>query len=96
MFERYSYLYEANTFNSSSDFFILIVLVLGSCNKQPFTPDYKNIGGYVIGKETCSANETDDYWLLDFTVYPNSPQIGDTLILNGATYTNVLKLKGLG
>ncbi len=56
---------------------------------------YENIGGYVIGSETCNADETQNYWLLDFTVYPNSPQIGDTLILNGNTYTNVLKVKGL-
>ena len=70
--------------------------IFSSCNnKQPFKPDYSNIGGYVIGKESCDTNETNDYWLLDFTVYPNSPHIGDTLVLNGITYTNVLKVKGL-
>jgi hypothetical protein len=74
---------------------ILTVLSSGSCKKPPFKPDYENIGGYVIGKETCNTDESQDYWLLDFTVYPNSPQIGDTLFLNGITYTNVLKLKGL-
>jgi len=71
------------------------LLTSGSCKKPPFKPDYKNIGGYVIGKENCNADINQDYWLLDFTVYPNSPKIGDTLILNGTTYTNVLKLKGL-
>jgi hypothetical protein len=71
-------------------------LTFSSCNtKQPFKPDYANIGGYVIGNETCSADQTKDYWLLDFTIYPNSPEIGDTLILNGITYNNVLKVKGL-
>ena len=81
-----------------SFFFILasFYFFLFSCNnKQPFKPDYSNIGGYVIGKETCSTNETNDYWLLDFTVYPNSPHLGDTLVLNNITYTNVLKVKGL-
>jgi hypothetical protein len=67
-----------------------------SCNnKQPYRPDYSNIGGYVIGKETCNTDDTNDYWLLDFAVYPNSPHIGDTLVLNSITYTNVLKVKGL-
>ncbi len=67
-----------------------------SCNnKQPFKPDYSNIGGFVIGKETCNTDESNDYWLLDFTVHANSPHIGDTLVLNGITYTNVLKVKGL-
>lgn len=85
-------------------FLILTTLSSGSCNKLPFKPDYQNIGGYVIGKETCNTDETKDYWtdetkdywLLDFTVYPNSPQIGDTLKLNGTTFTNVLKVKELG
>jgi hypothetical protein len=66
-----------------------------SCNRLPYKPDFENIAGYVIGKETCSTDETQDYWLLDFTVSSNSPKLGDTLILNGTTYTNVLKLKGL-
>lgn len=82
------------------NFFILFLtafyFILSSCNnKRPFKPDYSNIGGYVIGKETCDTNEANNYWLLDCTVYPNSPQIGDTLTLNGLTYTNVLKVNGL-
>lgn len=76
-------------------FLIVTVLTSGSCNKPPFKPDYENIGGYVIGKETCNADESQDYWLLDFTVYANSPSVGDTITLNGITYSNVLKLKGL-
>ncbi len=67
-----------------------------SCNnKQPFKPNYSHIGGYVIGKETCNTDETNDYWLLNCNVYPNTPQVGDTLVLNNVTYTNVLKVKGL-
>lgn len=76
----------------SSYFFFIGV----SCNnKEPFKPPYNNIGGYVIGSETCNIDATQNYFLLDFTVYPNSPHIGDTLVLNGNTYTNVLKVKGL-
>jgi hypothetical protein len=79
-------------------FFILSIFFIGvSCNnKEPFKLPYDNIGGYVIGNETCNADATQNYWLLDFTVYPNSPHIGDTLTLNGNIYTNVLKVKGLG
>ncbi len=80
-------------------FFIssILALFIGfSCNnKEPFKPSFDNIGGYVIGNETCKTDPTQNYWLLDFTVYPNSPHIGDTLLLNGTTYTNVLKVKGL-
>jgi hypothetical protein len=67
----------------------------GSCNKQPYKIDYSNIRGYVIGKEICHTDPTEDYWLIDFTYYANTPHIGDTLVLNGTTYTNVLKAKGL-
>jgi hypothetical protein len=74
---------------------IVALFIQTSCNKPPYKPDYENIGGYVIGKETCNTDDSQDYWLLDFTVYPNSPKIGDTLVLNGTTCTNVLKVKGL-
>jgi len=69
-------------------------LLMFSCNKPPYKPD-KNVGGYVICKEVCKANEVDDYWLVDLTYYQNTPQYGDTLVLNGRTYNNVIKVKGL-
>lgn len=75
---------------------LLLIFLLACNNKEPFEPPYDNIGGYVIGKETCNTDTTKDYWLIDFTVYNNSPKIGDTLVLDGVTYTNVLKVKGLG
>lgn len=69
--------------------------LLLACRKDPAKVDYLNVGGYVIGKETCKGNDADEYWLLDLTVYPNTPQYGDNLTLNGNTYSNVIKLKGL-
>ena len=74
---------------------IISFLVGSSCNKQPFKPDYKNIRGHVIGKETCNTDDTKDYWLIDFTFGSDNPKVGDTLLLNGNTYTNVLKTKML-
>ena len=74
---------------------IITLLVSSSCNKPPYKPDYKNITGFVIGKETCNTDENQDYWLIDFTYAPNPPKVGDTLLFNGITYTNVLKTKGL-
>lgn len=74
---------------------ISFLLISSSCNKPPYKPDYKNITGFVIGKETCNTDETQDYWLIDFTYVPNPPKVGDTLFFNGNTYTNVLKTKGL-
>lgn len=51
--------------------------------------------GYVIGKEICNNDETKDYWLVDLTYFSDTPQYGDTLVLNGVTYANVVKLKRL-
>jgi hypothetical protein len=68
---------------------IVTLFIAGSCNKQPllppYLPQYENIGGYVIGGETCNADTSKNYWLLNFTVYQNSPQIGDTITLHGST-----------
>lgn len=74
---------------------IISILFLFACRKDPAKVDYLNVGGYVIGKETCKGNDADEYWLLDLTVYTNTPQYGDNLTLNGTSYTNVIKLKGL-
>jgi hypothetical protein len=69
---------------------------VSSCNnKQPFIPGYNNIKGYVIGKETCNSDETKDYWLIDFTYGSDNPHVGDTILVNGITFNNVLKTKGL-
>ena len=77
-------------------FFAAFSFIFYSCNnKQLFKPDYNNIAGYVIAKESCNNNELNDYWLLDFNVYQNTPHVGDTIVLNGIIYTNVLKVKGL-
>ncbi len=53
------------------------------------------IRGYVIGKESCNVDESKDNWLVDFSYGTNNPKVGDTLLVNGITYTNVLKTRGL-
>ncbi len=75
--------------------FVSLLLFQTACNKPPYKPDYTNAGGYVIGKETCNTNESQDYWLIDLTYYPNTPLYGDSLFLNGTNYTNVVKTKVL-
>lgn len=74
----------------------------GKC-KGPYIMENKNVKGFVIAKENCNTNENLDYWLIDLTYLPNTPQFGDTLTLNGITYQNVVKtnelssqLKGIG
>jgi hypothetical protein len=76
-------------------FLTLTVFMYARCNKPPYLADYTNVKGYVIGKETCNLDETKDYWLLDLTFFPDTPQYGDTVLLNGITYTNVVKVKTL-
>ncbi len=67
-------------------------VLLASCNnKGGYKPPWEYAGGKVIAKESCNADETKDYWLVDLTVFPNTNQYGDTLELNGIIYTNVVK-----
>jgi hypothetical protein len=76
---------------------IICIFIAGvySCKKPDYEPDYKNATGYVIGKEICNTNEANDYWLVDLTYMAETPQYGDTLLLQGRTYTNVIKTNGL-
>jgi len=82
-------------------YFILLLfsffysIVFEACKREPYSPDYNEANGYVIGKENCDTDDTKDYWLIDFSYNQNTPQYGDTLILNGITYTNVVKTKDL-
>lgn len=83
-----------NTFLPPIILIIFALLAGSSCKRDPYIIEYKNLKGYVIGKETCNTDERDDYWLIDFTYGTNNLKVGDTLVLNGITYTNVLKTKG--
>lgn len=79
--------------------FCFLSIVFGilntTCDKPPYEPNYSNVKGYAIGKETCNTDESQDYWLIDLTYLPDTPQYGDTLFFNGTNYTNVVKTKGL-
>lgn len=75
---------------------VALLLALNSCKKKPFIPPYYDAVGYVIGKETCNDDTAKDYWLID--IYSSSSvrqQYGDTLVINGIEYTNVVKSTGL-
>jgi len=48
-----------------------------------------------LEKKNCTTDETKDYWLIDFTYGSNNPHVGDTVLVNGFTFNNVLKTKGL-
>lgn len=84
-----------NFFKVTFAIFIAISVTQSSCVKPPYKPDYENASGTIIGKEICSTNGIDDYWLIDLSVYPNTKQYGDTLIVNSIKYTNVVKTKDL-
>lgn len=66
-----------------------------ACKKPPYKSDTQFMAAYVIGKENCHTDPKDDYWLLDCTLDPHTPQVGDTIVINSETYTNVIKVKGL-
>jgi len=74
---------------------VFVLTVNTSCNKQNYIADFINAKGYVIGKETCNSTGTKDYWVIDLTYLQNTPRYGDTLLLDGTAYTNVIKTKDL-
>lgn len=77
-----------------STFFI--TLSFNACNREPFKPSYDTAIGYVIGKETCNIEPLKDYFLINIISSSSvRQQYGDTLILNGIQYTNVVKSTGL-
>ena len=79
-----------------STFISLPFVICSSCNKQPFKPSYHTAVGYVIGKEICNHDTAKDYWLINIISSSSvQQQYGDTLSLNGITYTNVIKTIGI-
>lgn len=74
-------------------FLIFYGFALVGCKKQPYKNDKPTMSGYVIGRENCISDESKDFWLIDFTYFPNTEQVGDSITLNGRLFSNVLKLK---
>ncbi|MBX2923658.1 MAG: hypothetical protein KF746_15760 [Chitinophagaceae bacterium] len=76
---------------------VLLSAALIACNnKEPFDPPYDGAVGYVIGKENCNMDENKDFWLINIISSSSvRQQYGDTLVLDGVEYTNVVKSTGL-
>ena len=73
-----------------------LIVICFSCNKKPYNPPYEVVGGYVIGKERCHSDTTQDNWLIDLSVVPlNNNKFGDTLNLNGLDFYHVVKTNQL-
>jgi hypothetical protein len=52
--------------------------------------------GIVIGKEVCKTDTTNDYWMINITSSSSGQQqFGDTVLINGVQYNNVVKTGGL-
>lgn len=75
--------------------FFLCISGLIFCKTEPFRPDFENAGGYVIAKETCNVDTSQDFWLIDLSIFPLPNNYGDSLTLNGLTYRHVVKTVGL-
>jgi hypothetical protein len=85
-----------NTTLIISSIMLFSLLICSACRRDNYdSVEDKNLKGYVLGKETCNADVNQDYWLIDFTYGTFNRNLGDTLTLNGITYTNVLKTSGL-
>jgi hypothetical protein len=74
---------------------ILAIVGISCSNKEPYKLNHEIAGGFVIGRESCSKDTTQDYWLLDLTAMGANRQYGDTISLQGEVYTNVVKARGL-
>lgn len=71
---------------------IALISISSSCKRDPFYPNFDHAGGYVIGKEDCKANPSDDFWLIDLSYPLNTvTTYGDTITINGVRYTNMIK-----
>ena len=69
--------------------------VIACKHNGAYDPPYEMAGGYVIGKEQCAGDSTQDYWLVDLSIFPLPNSYGDTLTFNGIAYSHVVKTKGL-
>jgi hypothetical protein len=56
----------------------MCILISQDCGGQPAIPKYKNLKVYVIGRARSYAEATKYYWLVDGSVYPDLPLVGDT------------------
>ena len=75
---------------------MLLILSSSSCKRDPFKPDFDHAGGYVIGKEVCKADTTQDYWIIDLSLdYTASNTFGDTITIDGISYNHMIKTTGL-
>jgi hypothetical protein len=76
-------------------FIVILPVFIISCKTEPYKPNFENSGGFIIGKEKCNVDTTQDYWLIDLSIFPLPNSYDDSLILNGITYRHVVKTKGL-
>jgi hypothetical protein len=68
------------------------ILISYSCKREPYKPSFDLAGGTVVGKETCKADTSKDYWLIDLNInYTSENNFGDTLTINGVTYNHLVK-----
>lgn len=73
-------------------FTFFLTLLLSSCKRDPYKPDFEHAGGYVIGKEVCKADTAQDYWFIDLSIdYSATNTFGDTIGINGTTYNHMVK-----
>jgi hypothetical protein len=58
--------------------------------------DYDMVGGYVVGREHCHSDTTQDYWLVDLSaVAADNRKFGDTLRIGGWDFYKLVKTKQL-
>jgi hypothetical protein len=58
--------------------------------------DYDMVGGYVVGKELCHSDTTQDYWLVDLSAVPtDNRKFGDTVRIGGWDFYKLVKTKQL-
>jgi len=76
-------------------FLAILFVCCFSCKEGALELPFENAGGYVIGNEQCRMDTTQEYWLVDLSIFPKPCPYGDTLWLDGSLYKNVVKTTGL-
>ena len=81
---------------SCSIYFFCCVCLLACHRENVKKLDYDLVGGYVVGKEHCHSDTTQDFWLVDLSAVPTDHRkFGDTLQINGWNFYRLVKTKEL-
>lgn len=74
---------------------VSVLSLAASCEKPPHPVPYEFAKAVVIGKEVCKSDQLLDYWIVDVVREGDDGLVGHEVTIDGETFTNAFKTKGL-